>query len=76
MTKSEEAKFERFVNLLADLIMKYGDRVLEEIEKEENKDKQANFKDKPFEGLSLSIRQCRNQRPNRTDTYNHNCVYG
>lgn len=36
MTKSEEAKFERFINLLAELIMKYGDRVLEEIEKKEN----------------------------------------
>ena len=39
MTKSEEAKFERFINLLAELIMKYGDRVLEDIEKENGKEK-------------------------------------
>ncbi len=36
MTKIEEAKFERFINLMADLIVKYGDRVLEEIEKKES----------------------------------------
>lgn len=37
MTKIEEAKFERFINLLAELIMKYGESVLEGIEKK-NKD--------------------------------------
>ena len=34
MTRIEEANFERFINLMADMIMKYGPRVLEEIEKE------------------------------------------
>jgi len=38
LTKIEEAKFERFINLLAELIMKYGDRVLEEIEKDSGKE--------------------------------------
>jgi len=38
MTKSEEVKFERFINLLAELIMKYGERVLEEIEKDNGKE--------------------------------------
>lgn len=36
MTKIEEANFERCVSFLADMIMKYADRVLEEIEKKEN----------------------------------------
>ena len=37
MTKIEEANFERCVGFLADMIMKYVDRLLEDIEKE-NKD--------------------------------------
>lgn len=34
MTKIEEAKFERCVGFLADMIMKYADKLLEDIEKE------------------------------------------
>lgn len=43
VTKIEEANFERCVNLLADLIMKYADKVLEEIEKEKGKAEQTKF---------------------------------
>ena len=34
MTKIEEAKFERFIGVLADMVMKYGPMLLKDIEKE------------------------------------------
>lgn len=46
MTKIEEANFEHCVSFLADMIMKYADRVLEEIEKKEEKsNKKIQFSD-------------------------------
>ena len=36
MTKIEKANFECCIDLLADMITKYGDRVLQEIEQENN----------------------------------------